>query len=142
MSARWWVCLAVCGVVAILWVTSGRYHMHLMVRAPGVSRVAELEALRGQAQLALWTVKPTPQSWRCRFRGRVIGWQFRWWFRIDLMGAGGHPIILTVPMWLVIVPLAWLTWKLIGTPLHHCRYCGYDLRGRSSGACPECGRQA
>ena len=32
-------------------------------------------------------------------------------------------------------------WKVpMGIPVNVCRNCGYDLRGNTSGVCPECGK--
>jgi hypothetical protein len=52
---------------------------------------------------------------------------------------------LHIPLWMLFLllagPAAWLWWKHLFRPLHQCAKCGYDLRGASSEACPECGQK-
>jgi len=52
-----------------------------------------------------------------------------------------------VPMWIVvlttlIIPIFYLRrrWQLRPIVPGHCRGCGYNLTGNTSGVCPECGR--
>jgi len=51
---------------------------------------------------------------------------------------------LVIPLWPLVAPFAlltcWVWWRhLRYLAPGHCSICGYDLRGNTSGACPECG---
>lgn len=74
-------------------------------------------------------IEPTPAG------GKPLVWAAEF----DLFRTPGY---LTLPLWAPFAILALLAialWRrehLAG----HCRDCGYDLTGNTSGVCPECGR--
>lgn len=63
-------------------------------------------------------------------------------------GEPGNPaIFVSAPLWMLAAVFwipAFLLWKplLFRHPRGHCRQCGYNLTGNTSGRCPECGRGA
>jgi hypothetical protein len=78
-------------------------------------------------------------GWSCKLepiddRGRV--WLPYW----------SQRTILVLPLWIPFLLLALPTTLLFcldrRAPSGHCRKCRYDLRGNSSGICPECGQAA
>ncbi len=48
-------------------------------------------------------------------------------------------IPLYVPLFIFVLPTAFLWWRDHRRPKGHCQNCGYDLTGNVSGRCPECG---
>ena len=59
--------------------------------------------------------------------------------RIDELGAIGIWIPLYGLFLAVALPTL-LVWRLVPRfPDGHCRHCGYNLEGNTSGTCPECG---
>jgi hypothetical protein len=103
---------------------------------------------------------------RSRLVGILSGFSLLLWFASILTPelGGAHtglevgPINLyPAPIWLIVVkrtgpvtfailPLVWLVSRLrsgirrTGFPPGHCANCGYNLAGKMSGACPECGK--
>jgi hypothetical protein len=82
----------------------------------------------------------------------LYGWNFRpmttrLGFRLLFPKLESWPdgrTILYLGVWILLVPLAtttavlwWLDRRRI--PPGHCRHCGYNLTGNTSGRCPECG---
>lgn len=52
--------------------------------------------------------------------------------------------VVYVPLLTIVAPLVgaillWSMWRRQPFPTGHCAFCGYDLRGTTSGRCPECG---
>ena len=83
-------------------------------------------------------------SWKVRLQVglETAGHEFSLseWNLWDVWDAGGLYVIpLYAPFLGVAVPtlLVWRFWPKPGRP-GHCR-CGYNLRGNTSGVCPECG---
>ncbi|RJP41939.1 MAG: hypothetical protein C4547_01180 [Phycisphaerales bacterium] len=65
-------------------------------------------------------------------------WPARW-------PQGNGDTLVTVPLWMPLVILAALaiaTRPAVRQRPGYCRKCGYDLRGNTSGVCPECGEAA
>ena len=65
--------------------------------------------------------------------------RLRWW-------PGDASVIVWLPHWLLVglallLPVGWLVRRELMTQSLRlqCPRCGYDLRGSSGGACPECG---
>lgn len=63
-------------------------------------------------------------------------------------GYGGHSVYVGLPLWWIYVMLGLIAaWRLGVRRMQRwrrrmrrqCVECGYDLRGNTSGACPECG---
>lgn len=84
------------------------------------------------------------ESWRSG-----IGWVFYDPFESNTLGwvpsyAFSRAQSYSLELWKPLVVLAVLTatvWlaNRFRYPLSHCQRCGYNLKGNSSGACPECG---
>ena len=57
---------------------------------------------------------------------------------------GWWDIWVVIPMWLVcggaVAVCAVVWWHALRVGKGHCRLCGYNLTGNTSGRCPECGR--
>jgi len=56
----------------------------------------------------------------------------------------GDTFDLSLPAWMIVLPclaMQWAFYRRIPARLRarHCPACGYDLRGNTSGRCPECG---
>ncbi len=49
-------------------------------------------------------------------------------------------LAMWIPLLLVTLPTAWLWLKDHPIPPGHCKGCGYNLTGNTTGLCPECGR--
>ena len=74
---------------------------------------------------------------------------FRWVnYNLNLKPAGTGIVVqaLRIPDWpltsaTLILPVLWLVSRraAIRPPRGHCRTCGYNLTGNTSGVCPECG---
>jgi len=76
-----------------------------------------------------------------------VNWPDINWYKFRLVSDGTwNRCILFFPLWLPFVVLSvWPTIafarRIRATPLTDiCTACGYDLRGSSSGVCPECGK--
>ena len=68
--------------------------------------------------------------------------EFVWW---PLTHSTSGATLVVVPLWMLLglflVPTAFLWWRDRNRrPPGHCRNCGYDLTGNTSGRCPECGK--
>ena len=83
-------------------------------------------------------------TWRSK-----IGWVFYDPFESSTLGwVPSHAFDRTrsfnLELWkplltlIVLTAIAWLT-NRFRFPLSHCQRCGYNLKGNTSGACPECG---
>ncbi len=56
------------------------------------------------------------------------------------LGPGGGIFIPLYALFLAVALPTLLVWRLIPKfPRGHCRQCGYNLEGNTSGVCPECG---
>lgn len=85
-----------------------------------------------------------PSSWEIKrssyARSRVF-WPYYFNDEIDY---GLRVMNVFIPLWLPLLPLLILAAVVIyrdrtRRPPGHCRKCGYDLKGNTTGRCPECG---
>ncbi len=81
------------------------------------------------------------RGWSAREMQHRTG--FRFLFPRVLKSSGGGTV-LDFPLWCATLPLAIATALLWYAdrkriPPGHCRRCGYNLQGNTSGKCPECG---
>lgn len=81
------------------------------------------------------------RGWSAREMQHRTGFRFLFPRMIDASSGG---TIVDFPLWCVTLPLGIATGLLWyadrkRTPPGHCRRCGYNLHGNTSGRCPECG---
>jgi len=110
-----------CGAVVYVWLPSDRDPAQYRWMDEGWSF---MERAPGAASPAI-TRKPR-MEWRLRLYQATTS---HWW--------------LVVPLWLpfllCLVPTCYLFWHDRVPQPGHCRRCGYNLTGNTSGRCPECG---
>ncbi len=114
------------------WVSQGLLHSSIITSdevGPGTRYEWRMYCNRRFAG-SLWG-PPAPPSWSWGF-GKVVSpdrnYVFMW-------------IPLWLPFLLIALPTGFLFWSdhRKRTRVGHCTTCGYDLKGNTSGTCPECG---
>ena len=87
-----------------------------------------------------WGLPPGFMGWHCRRASAVSA---DWAPRIVRNVPSQGSFTVVVPFWVVLlaagIPTAWLWRRDRRSPKGHCRKCGYNLTGNTSGVCPECG---
>ncbi len=137
-----WTGLAVCGVIAViflasLWWTAEWRSRHSItsVRWGGVDVLASSDVIVGMHGTDFYIRRET-QSHPARLLPKqgVLGF------------TGGKTVITIIPLWIpfliLALPTAYLFYRDRRPPPGHCQNCGYDLTGNESGVCPECGKEA
>ena len=139
-----WLGALLCAALLIIWWASQSYsvgvfiadryilvedgQLYMMVFIHGC-RVREyrwiIEPLSGPT--SAWQPQPNPPPASSPWFTRHHKWPF--WY------------LLVVPC-VATVYLAVRYWRLVRPLKGHCRSCGYDLTGNTSGVCPECGSDA
>lgn len=62
-----------------------------------------------------------------------------WWGYRPYPARFYFDVSMIYPLSVALAITVWLMWRDRRIPTGHCQGCGYDLRGSSSGRCPECG---
>lgn len=139
------LCFALCGVLAAAWVVSTRWTAFVM------AQFGDSVGLRGGMVFCIWTSGSLRQSlastsglpvelyWNRHVAQRQT--PIEWW--PTFAGKGGRHFV-GVPLWMPFVALGAGGGGLVYAARRMrrregCPRCGYDVRGLSSGVCPECG---
>lgn len=92
---------------------------------------------------------PTGWGYQSQFPYRRYTWR-NWYPRYSTRPIPNHPgvwsLYVQIPLWIFVmltgIPAAYLFRRDRNRRLPgHCRGCGYDLFGNTSGKCPECGER-
>lgn len=129
-------------LLLVVWVGSGWWWCNFTPRSASYATAID------RGTLAVKWVKPAP-TLPDKYLGWHMGWnrpfRFSWWFRSEsgTVVRGGNATEVVVPLWLGVLifglPTTILWYRDRRKPLRVCRKCAYDLRGNTSGVCPECG---
>src|SRR5688572_30290933 len=133
-------------VIAGLWLVSGWRQVRCATVIGGRMIGANVEL--GELQLH-FVVNPVVDArliglWIDRYHPTwdLSSWRLRPFAFFD----GNGEYIACLNLWLLFVltvaPTAVLWRRRLRTPPGHCRKCRYDLRGVTTGVCPECGAPA
>ncbi|MCL4196578.1 MAG: hypothetical protein KJZ69_03720 [Phycisphaerales bacterium] len=91
---------------------------------------------------------PIPDSDGCIWVWSHSYQEFAWWFDFDggPIQTGHTALYVYVPVWTLVLlaglPTASVWYRDRRRAPGLCIKCGYDLRGNTSGVCPECGGEA
>ena len=137
LSRRWrvvkWAGTAACALIIGVWAVA----LVWFTRCTSSHVLVELSI--GRALLGV--------SWDAEFPSGCIvernsAVHQRWALGLDYSDRESR-LFLDVPLYMVLIavgiPTAWLWWRDRRYPKGHCRSCGYNLTGNTSGVCPECG---
>ncbi len=134
-----WGGVTLCVLLFALWLASGWVSMTFTW--PG--RLYEGRRIHVVTGMFLYYPHGVTQSPRipAEFSAHVTASPFWYWFYTQWNGQPG------VPLWLPFLLAALLTWGLFVLDKRRyrpgaCTSCGYDLKGNTSGRCPECGAEA
>ena len=133
--------VTVCVLIATLSAVSIRWQFGVTVSGVVVS-------IAGAGVLVYPATQGTPAAFLEPNIGNFVPWILTYVSPGGSVPAGIMPRGWTLrgyPLWMpfvgALIP-AVIAWKRLRRPLPgHCRKCGYDLTGNTSGTCPECGRK-
>jgi hypothetical protein len=97
--------------------------------------------MAGMLRGAFGVASGGPMQWDFEFEWDPEGWEPPY-TRLPAWRSIGPGWEFTVPTWvvfLVVVVLTVIAFRLSAVPEGCCLKCGYDLTGNVSGRCPECG---
>jgi hypothetical protein len=131
-----WTCLALTIAIIVLWLASTRW---LMVGSFGKSSM-RLFVWPGSISIVRWEIPITRPGWH--IWGDNPTYPTKW--TPSMRGSTAGRFELLLPMWMPLLltagASAWLFWQDRRRYLPgHCRACGYNLTGNTSGKCSECG---
>lgn len=139
-----WAGIGMCTVIVIVWALSGWSNVHYVSRS-GI--------LLGVESGRLWCAKLSPYlAFRFfsyeeppKFIVRPSPVPKPYWNWTAQFASSGKNSFAMLPCWILlsmaVVPTGALIWRdHRRIPPGHCKKCGYDLTGNTSGRCPECGK--
>lgn len=144
--SRWshvckWLGVILFLTITMGWCASFRGSPHLVYRGRHVT----IGVWSGCLSFGSSTLRRDDTGWWAGL-SQSIPDSIRWWpalFRKQRPADGYYYWRVALPLWLlalvIAVPTLFLWWCGRRFPAGHCRSCGYDLTGNTSGKCPECG---
>jgi hypothetical protein len=125
----------------LLWAAS--LMIDIVYIRPGTTLHSYVRIAHGQIGVYSQAVKFFPPP-TYRWSVRRIPFAPDWTWDVNIVDLKAWVIIL--PFWMILGVAAGVTVLFWLRPWHrplpgHCRGCGYDLTGNTSGVCPECGRE-
>lgn len=141
-----WICTV--GVVITLFILgSFVYSRSILLRGGANWMIGTWDG----SVLVAWANDPVattlwPPAWSVSRRYRTLGDLLSAWRQYGLLPSRDFPAAmgLSIPLWMPLivfgVPSVWM-WRRDRRCSRDgcCKRCGYDLTGKVSGACPECG---
>ena len=132
-----WAGVGICTVVAIVWVVSGSWNVVYQWRH------GDLWVYSGRLHYTTLVAQPTHRPPKYGLSSARHKWHWVWspYTYVDYSTSPYVAVACWIPFLIVALPTGILFWRdRRRIPPGHCKKCGYDLTGNTSGRCPECGK--
>jgi len=132
-----WGGVTLCALLFALWLASGWYLFGLFYY---FRPAAGIVARKGTILIGVWPEFPVFDRHLYVENMARYGSQPAWFWR-EFGASTSVSFPLWLPLLLIALPTGFLFWSdhRKRTRMGHCTTCGYDLKGNTSGTCPECG---
>jgi len=134
-----WGGVALCMVIAGMWVFSLRSSLHLLTLSTSPTTAWSIDLCAGMIEAERNSIDLLTGKVSSGYEHILIG-DIVWRIRIRL-DQGDVDIPLWLPFLLIALPTGYLFWSDHRRRMRSgcCMKCGYDLKGNQSGTCPEYG---